>query len=193
MSDIRPINITAAALITQFFLVIIMFVGAMILKRGESRGSPHHADTAPLPWIILFLFIITIGFLGFSEDLIPVWRPLFGSATFPSVPTSVALLVMFTVDSVCLAVVVFLTGGSRTSAFGPMFFILPALAIFLREPLGRVLWYFGLTASLFSLCLLTPESVYRQREGRTDIVAYWVLAVLCLVLTTFVGYVTRPR
>lgn len=193
-ASISPVNITAAAVITQLLLIVIMVVGAAILKRGEPWSPVYHQATSRFPWTILLLSIITIGALVFSKELTPIWQPLFGGAPFPGVSSSVALFLMFTLDSVCVASLVWFTGGSRQSAFGPVFFILPALAIFLREPLVKLFFYVVLVGVLFSFCLLAADSPHGRGEGtRTDRVAYWFVAIACLLLTTFVGYLTRPR
>src|ERR1700690_1922380 len=111
--SIIPLNITAAALITQFLLIIIMFVGAMIL-----RGIPEmpfwierrSVEASPFAWIILFLAIVTIGSLIFSVEFIAIWSPLFPGVQFPSISSQTALSIMFFLDILCIAILVASTG-----------------------------------------------------------------------------------
>ncbi len=193
--SIKPLNITAAALITQFLLIIIMFVGAMIL-----RGTPglpfwkerRSIDASHFAWIILLLAIVTIGCLIFSVEFIDIWSPLFPGVQFPSIMSQTALSVMFVLDIFCVAYLVVSTGGSQLSVFTPIFFILPALAIFLRQPYSQILIHVGLVVSMF-MCTLRSKHFYID-ENRSPMltVAYIFISIACFCLTTFIAYITRP-
>ncbi len=70
-------------------------------------------------------------------------------------------MLMFILNIICVTILVFLTGGGSESVFSPIYFIVPALAIFLREPLGRVITYLiavslAFTITLFRMELLSP-------------------------------------
>lgn len=190
--DVRVtlVNITAAALITQFSLTLIMLVAAVLLR--TDHGHQFWLRREPMAWIILLAAMTTIGFLVFSDQFIPIWQPLFGDVPFPSVRSSTAISTIFVVDSLCTALLVSISGGSRVSAFSPIFFMVPALAIFLREPFAWVVAYLLLVSGLFSVCLLDLLESGESGSGRERL-AYWFVAIACLVLTTLIGYVTRPR
>jgi hypothetical protein len=128
--------------------------------------------------------------LLFSDEFSIVWKPLFGGTTLPVIQWSNALFIMFTMNIICVTIIVSRTGGSRYSSFSPIYFILPALAIFLREPIGRIVLY-----TLFVSILFTWNVVryFESDEVGRDSLAYWFVAIACLILATFIGYITRPQ
>lgn len=160
---VSPINITAAALITQFSIIIIMFIGTTIIGRGEKfipvyRNVP---GASIFSWLILFFALITIGSLIFSDEFSNIWKPLFGTIAFPTIRWSYSLLVMFTLNIICVSFLVRGTGGSLLSPFSPIYYTLPALAIFLREGFGRIILYLVLVSVMFTLNLtLNPLDAY---------------------------------
>jgi hypothetical protein len=60
---INPINITGAALITQFSLITIMFIGAIILRSWEQFVSFYRdgADSSAFAWIILVFALVRLA------------------------------------------------------------------------------------------------------------------------------------
>lgn len=191
---VSPINITAAALITQFSIIIIMFVGATILRGGE-KYLPFYRDvprSSFFGWLILTFALVTIGGLIFSDEFSSFWKPLFGTIAFPTIQWSVALLIMFTLNIICVSILVRGTGGSFVSPFSPIYFILPALAIFLREGMGRIIIYLMLVSIMFTLNLKYRDRLAEEVGGKSRSFAYWLVSILCFILATFIGYVTRP-
>jgi len=196
---VAPLNITAAALITQFGLVIIATVGTKIIRTYEPPPSVYDRPrySSNLYTVSLVCFVITFGLLVFSDEFANTWKPLFSEITFTGFHWPFALIATFMVDIVWVTILVSMTGGSIMSPFSPVYFILPALAIFLREPLSRIVMVAFLVAIGFSLNLLFPglpgdvEKDNRSRAKR--IIAYWVVSIACLLLSTFIGYITRPR
>ena len=193
-SNIAPLNITVAALITQFSILLIVSIGAAILKKGD-RYMPIYSKslTANFPWTILFFVLPTLGLLVFSDQLSGIWLPMFGDISFSGIPWSIALFVMFIADILLAAYMVYNTGGSDYSPFNAVFFILPALAIFLRESGIRIIVYLVLVVIGFSFNLYkcAPES--KSAGSRLRRQAYLVISLLTFILVTFIGYVTRPR
>ena len=188
IETIKPINITGAAIFAQFYIIIIMFVGSSILYRGQGFvPSTIRPKFSTLPWFIMGFGLLSIGFLIFSDEFSLVWKPLFGAIDFPTITWSTALFVVFTVDIICTTLLVFLTGGSRNSAFSPIFFLLPTLAIFLREPLSHILIYLISISVIFSILLK------RWTDREENDFAYWFISIACFVLATFIGYVTRTK
>ena len=183
-------------MITQFSAGAIMFLGALILYGG--RGFvPSYRDSAPdfskLAWIIIAFILLTLGCLVFSDEFSKLYQPLFGSASFSLLPWSVALLIVYTLNVVCVAVLVALTGGSRISPFSPLYTIFLTLAIFLREPLGRILYYLILTIVSFSLTF--KANAFRSKdfeEPTSSKISFWVVSTFSLILAVFIGYITRP-
>ena len=194
---INPVNITGAALITQISLITIMFLGALILKlKSTASYIPHQ-----FAWIILSFMLIGTGCLLFSDEFSTIWKPLFGDADLPVIKWSTALLIMFLTNIICVSILVSNTGGSRDSAFSPIYFILPALAIFLRESMGRIILYSVLVSIVFTWNLFRLSSMFvwstytpqQDEENRNISIAYWMVSIACLILATFIGYITRPQ
>ena len=166
-------NITAAAILTQFLLMMIMFAGTEILRRGA--GAPvqikHNSlrfNIVRLPYIILISALVTLGFLVFSDEFASIWKPLFHSfSSFPTLRAPSAMLIMFTIDIITVAYLVKLTGGSRISPFSPIFFILPALAIFLRESFGRLTFYVLFVSFIYTIFMGGSENFERGQASFT--------------------------
>lgn len=189
--SISPINITAAALITQFSIILILFIGAIILNKWEGF-VPFYAmkqDFSKFAWIILALALITIGCLVFSDEFSTTWTPLFGSLSFHAISWSTAILIMFVMNIICVTIMVSHTGGSRFSPFIPIYFMLPALAIFLREPLSRIILHLIFISIVFTWNFSQNKDV--DSNSSAPSFAYWFISIACFVLSTFIGYVTR--
>ena len=195
MTDaITATNITAAAIVTHAGLAGIMFVGAVrLLWSGE--GDSYRTERSPtgLAWVILPLFLIGLAALLLSSDYSAIWRPVFGYANPPVLPTGTAVLMMFACDILLISILVGTTGGSRESPFQALYFVIPALAIFLREPFWRVTSYTIAVIALFRIQLSSVPRHPSDLEARAERMAYAWVSVLGVSLTTLVGYVTRPR
>ena len=200
MADgVGPANITAAAMATQFFILVIVFVGTLLVRSTEPRVSIYVGAKGVRDhlWFQLVFALITMGTLVFSDQFSTFWRPLFGSSTFHVIGWSTALLVVFAFDIVYACVIVGQTGGSAASPFTPLYFILPPLAIFLRQSPARILFYTVLVGLLFSINLVVlfqGQEVEDEQEARKPpTFAYWFVSIASFSLATFIGYVTRPR
>ncbi len=112
---IGPLNITSAALITQFSIGAIMFLGALILYWGEGY-VPYYSNKksgfSDLAWILVIFLLFTLGCLVFSDEFAKLYQPLFGAATFPQLKSSGALVMVFSTNILCVAILVKSTGGS---------------------------------------------------------------------------------
>jgi len=110
---ITPVNISGAAIIAQVSIIVIMFLGALIVRISEeiTWTTTTFQNTSSLAWIILFFALVTIGCLVFSDELSSVWRPLFSSVTFPTLRWSTALLIAITLGIICITILVALTKG----------------------------------------------------------------------------------
>ena len=192
--EVRPINIAFTALITQFCIIAIVAFGILLLGRTRVFFS----DSLLRFWqVTLFVLILTTGTLALQKELLDIVRPMLGGLELSGILTSTALLWMFIVDILYLGWFVCATGGATSSIFVVELSILPALAIFLREGSVRVLSYVVLIAVMLGVALGSPElpdiPEYRSVERRQFKFALWLVAVLCLILTTFIGFVTRPH
>jgi len=189
------INLTNAFVVTQFFLLVITFVGIAVLHRGEARitrmlGEPRPASRLFYP--VFGFALLTIGILVFTEDVLLFSKPVFGDLDFPSISKSTAFALVFSLNLVGAAALIIGTGGARESPFGALLFILPALAIFLRETPGRFISY-TIAAAILFLIVQYDEVAHDYKENTNYRKAFAWVTLLCLALSTLVGYATRPQ
>jgi hypothetical protein len=188
----EPVSLATAFVLTQLLLLALVFLGAFLLKSGELRPTVYQRMPAlNLYGLVAGFTLLTLALLVFSEDMLSISRPVFGDLQFPSISKSHAFLIVFLADLFGAAILIRLTGGSLISPFSPILFVLPALAIFLREPPGRFLTYAGLTAYFFIQAGwgLTHSYIQNNRMYR---LTFYVVTLGCLAISTMVGYVTRP-
>jgi hypothetical protein len=193
---ISPINITGAAIITQIFLIIIMATCGILLAWGDKytpTGPSYGPDSNIFILAILILALTTLGALVFSDAFWEIWKPLFGGTIPPVLQWSSSIRIMFTLDVIGVAFLVIRTGGGKVSAFSPIYFTLPALAIFLREPVGRILYYLTITSIAFTLTMSLTSEWTEHVGGKTRTFAYWFVSISCFLLATFIGIITRPK
>jgi hypothetical protein len=190
MTSISSVNIASAALVTQCSLCVIMLIAALVIV---------HRNIIIV--IVALLSLFTMGTLILSVDLLSLARVLFGNASLGGFQTSTVLCVNLILTILVLGSFIFITGGITSSPFSPIIFTIIPLAIFLREPLSHIIWYLLMIISASLICFSPPDP-HRWVFARLDFeskdeprskLAYVLSAVLCLLLTTFVGWVTRTR
>ncbi len=191
---ITPVTITGAAIITQLSIIFIMAICAVLLVLGD-KYTPigYSPGAASFVLILLILALISLGGLVFSDEFSIIWKPLFGGTIPTVIRSSTALFTMFTMDIICITIMVVRTGGSQISPFSPFFFTLPALAIFLREPRSRIFVYVILISLAFTVFLRSHAEGSEKVGGRIRYIAYWCVSIACFALATFIGLITRPQ
>lgn len=193
--SVSPVNVVAAAFIIQFSLMLIFSFSALFLgaRRKHYMGDPETTTDRGLSGIVLLFSLVTIGLLVFSDGLSNVWKPLFQDFDFSGIKWSQALFGIFILDIVWVTIMVWKTGGSVVSVCSPIYVILPALAIFLRESSSRIIIYVFLVILSYSWNLWRYN--FGDDDGNKDSskLAYWVVSVASLILTSFIGYLTRPK
>ena len=201
MMEIRPINIVAAALVAQVLITITLSIGTSLLGRRDfkriirmnKKDDPLKMHVINFPTTIGISTILTIACLVGSDEFVTVWRPLFGSNSFSlGLQTPTAISIMFYVDIIVVAYLVWMTEGSRMSPFSPLFFVLPTLAIFLRQPFRELMLYL-LLIGIFFTALMFCERLNDSRQIESSISrSYWAVSILCFVVTTTLAILTRP-
>ena len=190
----KSIVLTNAFVLTQFSLLLIVFLGIMVLRAGETNMSALYSRPATrrFPFLFAGFALVTIGLLIFSEDVVLSSRPVFGDIELPSISKDTAFLVVFSVDLLGAAFLILLTGGSKDSPFSAILLVLPALAIFMREPPQRFLSYTFVAAVLF--LLVQADLAWRTiQENPYHRITFMFVTLSCLGLSTMVGYATRPQ
>ena len=192
---ITPITIASGTLIAQVCLLVIMAIGTLLLDRPYS--GLHYRSPLSLPphsATILTMALSTLGALVFSTAFTGAWSPLVGAMAPGGLSDSWALLAVVVIDVAGLSFLVSATGGSQQSPFQAIYFVLPTLAIFLRQSPGRVLGTSALVALSFSLCMRSIPHLDERRYGgeRTNRLAYWFVSLASMALGLYIGLATRP-
>jgi len=193
------INLTLAFLITQFILLAIIFSGVYVLFSGvetqrntENPTEVTHNPLFDLPPLFGLFALATLACLVFSEAILENSQPAFGELKLSGLSTWWAFTIVFILDIIGVSFLIFVTGGSRNSPFSSVLFLIPTLAIFLREPPSKFLTYAFLSAVLFLLTQgdYLEERIRRNKNGRK---AFLIASLGSLVLSIIVGYATRPQ
>ena len=85
-----------AFLITQFFLLLIVYLGILALRYGEGSFSRYSDNPRPatrnLPSLVLGFALVTLACLAFSQDFVVLSKPAFGDVEFPALARDDAFL-----------------------------------------------------------------------------------------------------
>jgi len=185
---INIVNIAGAALITQISLLAIMAIGALISHFIEVT-SEFNTKYSGLGWVVLIFSLLSLLSLVFSSEFSKVWKPVFRNTDFTLLNWSTSILLMFILNILCVSILVWITGVSVNNPFTPIYFILPALSIFLREGLGRIILYLILISLGFSFNMVFHD---KNRDETSKRISLWFVSVACFILATYIGYTTRP-
>lgn len=192
----QPIPLTSAFLITQFFLLAIVYVGIVALKSGEKSyfqfSETQSLTTPTLPRLVLGFALITLLCLVFSQDFVLLSKSGFGDVKLPALRRTDAFLLVFLLDVVGAGILIGITGGAKYSPFSAILLILPVLSIFLRETPTRFFSYTGLAVLLFLLFRNPHESGRAMLENPRHMAVFQLVTLGCLAVTSLVGYATRP-
>lgn len=143
--------------------------------------------------LVLGFILFSFAFLGMSQEFYAIWKPMFPGVELGTIESRTALSIIFMLDLLLLALLIHKTGGSVASPFTNALFMLPALAIFLRESPMRFVLY-ALTAFLIFWVLLTPRfappTTTEENPNHRRSVSF--VAFSCLAISMFIGYITRP-
>jgi hypothetical protein len=185
---ISTVNIAGAALITQISLLTIMASGAIIFHFVEitSNFNPRYYV---LGFILLIFSLASTFCLVYSDEFATLWKPVFRSTEPTLLSWKTSITIMFHMDIILVTILVAMTGGSANSPFTPVYFILPALSIFLSESLARIVLYLVFVCIVFTINLFVFNYNDDKRGGRF---ALWFVSVACFILATYIGYITRP-
>jgi hypothetical protein len=180
------VSITAVALIAQVSILAIMCIGSFLIALDQR-------EALVAGFILLALALLTVVPLMLTSGYTAIWIPYFGGSTEIGIQRSASIALMFVFDILALSALVWKTGGSLNTPFQTIYFLLPALAIFLREPVIRLLLYFTFVTTSFTLLMfLVAEHSWYNSSVPIHRLAYWLMAVACFALSMYIGYVTRP-
>lgn len=200
--QLQPIGLIGATLFIQLCLLLLLFATNRMLPE---RGFVHLRSRCDRATLVLA--IVTVACMVASDEMYRAWAPILGDLAFGSgIGRSTTYLLLFSVDLSVAFWLMTLTGGSKNSPYTAILFMLPSLAIFLREPAGRFVFYAALAAIFYGLGLLaesrrlTPMDILRgdsymgpkYSSIRTDTPAHATINLGCLFIATVTGFITRP-
>jgi hypothetical protein len=184
-TGVSETSIIAAALVAQVCIVVIMAtVSALVALGYRGRGG--------FSYIVLLLALFTLIPLMLTRGYSSTWGPLLGAPDGAGLSRSTSMVIVFVANIAAVHLLVRLTGGSRESPFQALYFLLPTLALFLREPLAHVLGFLALVIASYSFLSGSASVGDYRNEVSVFRFAYWFGAVACFVLASYIGYVTRP-
>lgn len=139
-----------------------------------------------------------------GDDFYSTWGPILGNLALPTIPRDYSFFAVFALDIVFVTVLIFRTGGTKRSPFTSVLFLLPSLAIFLREPVLRFLFYSIVVGCVYVVLLRKTaqasqagfdrskyDAPSRSDELIDDRATVWT-NITCLGLATLIGYITQP-
>jgi hypothetical protein len=185
----QSLPITSAALLAQFCLFLIAFIGLCLLRRFSLKERANTSSPRPWPWIIL-LAVLGLGPLILSHDMTDLGRSVLGGRSLALFEPATAVALMIWSDIVLLAILVSRTGGSRDSPFTSALLLVPTFAIFLWQS------YTAITIDLIvvAICIMATAErtpTIRSEEHFEGQASFLWVVLTTLILATFISYITR--
>ena len=147
-----------------------------------------------VPALILGMTLFTLVPLLLSHGFAPAWRPLVGTLAPSAISDGWTMLIVLVVDILGLSVLVAATGGSQQSPFQAVYFLLPTLALFLRQSPTRVL--VTATVVFVSFSVLMGPRHFHNGHGyggdRHNAISYWFVSMASLAVAVYIGLATTP-
>lgn len=192
--DLKPVNVACATIVVQVCLLTIIALGIALERDAQTVIDQHRGRKQRAYGLTLVLAILTIVSVALSSDYYPVWSPLLGDISLPTIARSNAFMLVFLFDIVATIFLIIWTGGTRSSPFTSMLFLIPALAIFLREPPAKFLFYAAIVSVYYCVTCRDTARLPMELGAMRDasIQSHRVVNIGCLALAMLTGYITRP-
>lgn len=201
--DVEPVGLLGATLLVQLCVMVLIGITNRVLPQGGRLLLRSHCDQA-----VLAMALVTVTCVVASDEMFRLTAPMFGDlAASRGLSRNTTFVILFVTDLLLTFRLIYVTGGSKSSPFTALLFLLPTVAIFLREPPVRFLTYAILAAALYCFGLLVDRAytkkvdILRGEIGggppdfsivRTDTPAHAIVSLGCLAIGIMTGYVTRP-
>lgn len=201
--NIQPVGLLGATLAVQLCVMILIAITNRVLPQEGRLLLRSSCDQA-----VLWMALVTVGCIVASDDLYRLTAPMFGELAFAgALSRNTTFFVLFATDLILIFRLIYVTGGSKASPYTALFFLLPTVAIFLREPPVRFVIYALIAAGLYTLGLRINKvhpshvDILRGEDGggstlyaevQTDTPAHAIVNLGCLAIGIATGYVTRP-
>ena len=191
----KTLTLTAAFLITQFLLVVTVYLGVLFLSWGEDGLHSFHFSKKPatskVTRYLLGFSLLSLACLIFTEEMVSVSQPIFNNVYLPSLTKDDSFLTVFLLDIFGASALMVVSGGGKNSPFSSLLFGLPAISIFLKEPPSRFLIYTILTAIMFWVFFKPLNRYGKEIQSNSNYdLSYKVVTLLTLGVSTLIGYTT---
>lgn len=187
MNGLKPLNVTGGTIVVQIALIVILLLGVWQTRSRLVDQQRKNDKQFPLVVIVVTL-LFSLAVLVQTVDFYGVWSPILGDVSLPTVSDSHGLVISFGLDLFAVTLLMLYTGGSKESPFASVLFLIPALAIFLREPPSHFFCYAAYAAIVYCWSLMVGVT----GRGSAGHGAHGWVNLLCLGLTMLTGYITRP-
>lgn len=178
----------------QVCLLTIISLGIALERNSESMIEKRRDVKERGYGLTVILAIFSIIAVALSADYYPVWSPLLGDIRLPTLDRSNAFMLVFILDIGAAICLIQWTGGARASPFTSILFLIPALAIFLREPPMKFLTYAAIVSVYYYFACKdqTRSNVPMGWSEDRSLQSHRVVNLGCLALAMLTGYITRP-
>ena len=187
MNGLKPLNIAGGTIVVQLALIVILFLGVWLTESRLVDKQRVNDKQFPLSIIVVTL-LLNLTVLVETRAFYVVWSPILGDVSLPTVSDSHGLMMSFCIDLIAVTLLMLYTGGSKESPFTSVLFLIPALAIFLREPPLHFFAYAAYASLVYCWSLIIGVT----GRGSSGHSAHGWVNLLCLGLTMLTGYITRP-
>jgi hypothetical protein len=186
---LQPVNVAGALLIVQVCLLGIMTIGLFF---DAVSGRPFKSNLYFIA--VTILAIVSILCVAFISDFYPIWAPILGDINLPTLHRQHAFLVIFSLDIIVVYWLITGTGGSNRSPFTSVLFLIPSLAIFLREPPFNFIAYSIAAFLIFTFTFSSSKDNmgYGFNEIESPDHVHKIVTGACMFLGVVTGYITRP-
>src|SRR5262245_49184663 len=188
INDPNPEVIFAGAVVAQVAFLAILGLGGVLIHQASRILYRTDYDYARVGWLALFAGITGLLALVFADKPSGLWGSLLGSAPLAGWSVTTGVSWAIGIDLACVAYIIWFTGGAKHSPFKELYFFLPVIAIFLRQPLRFVVGLSLSVAASFVVTLILhaepPAIPYFQ--GRLSLV-YGLVTMLSFMVMSIIG------
>ena len=114
-------TLITAFLVTQFFILAIIYLGILILNLGESDlhslSSVKKVSSLSVTPLFVGFALMSLACLSFTEDFVSMSSPVFRNIHLSSLTKANSFLAVFLMDLFFVGVIIKKTGGSKDSPF----------------------------------------------------------------------------
>ena len=186
--------------VVVIFAVYRFLLASMILVTLRLMPSPSDfrsfsrigLGVLRLRSFLLTWLLVTGGLLFVSTGLLHLWGPSLGIAS-AGLPNDRSTVSVFILDIVFASFLAKRTGGSLSSPFQPFIFLVPTVAIFLRQPTSSVIAYALASAAAFVFLARAGDDSLDSTDEPQRRRASIAFGLMAFTLAVGLGLIALPR